>query len=102
MEYEYGGGLRGRTADSGSGAEVSEEKPVNYFEFREVCKSFDERLVLDHVSFAVKRGETCVIIGRSGVGKSASLKHIMSFLKAESGQSFIDGQAVTDFKETDF
>jgi len=31
---------------------VSEETPVNYFEFRDVCKSFDERLVLDHVSFA--------------------------------------------------
>jgi len=46
---------------------VSEETPVNYFEFRDVCKSFDERLVLDHVSFAVKRGETCVIMGRSGV-----------------------------------
>ena len=46
---------------------------VNYFEFREVCKSFDERLVLDHVSFWVKRGETCVIMGRSGVGKSVSL-----------------------------
>ncbi len=56
---------------------MSEEKSINYFEFREVCKSFDERLVLDHVSFTVKRGETCVIMGRSGVGKSVSLKHIM-------------------------
>jgi phospholipid/cholesterol/gamma-HCH transport system ATP-binding protein len=81
---------------------VSEEKPVNYFEFRDVCKSFDERLVLDHVSFAVKRGETCVIMGRSGVGKSVSLKHIMGFLKADSGQIFIDGQDVTEFSETDF
>jgi phospholipid/cholesterol/gamma-HCH transport system ATP-binding protein len=81
---------------------VSEEKPVNYFEFRDVCKSFDERLVLDHVSFAVKRGETCVIMGRSGVGKSVSLKHIMGFLKADSGQIFIDGQDATDFKEADF
>jgi len=81
---------------------VSEEKPVNYFEFREVCKSFDERLVLDHVSFAVKRGETCVIMGRSGVGKSVSLKHIMGFLKADSGQIFIDGEDVTGFKEADF
>jgi len=81
---------------------VSEEKPVNYFEFREVCKSFDERLVLDHVSFAVKRGETCVIMGRSGVGKSVSLKHIMGFLKAESGQIFIDGRDVTDFSESEF
>lgn len=81
---------------------MSEEKPVNYFEFRDVCKSFDERLVLDHVSFAVKRGETCVIMGRSGVGKSVSLKHIMGFLKADSGQIFIDGQDVTEFSETDF
>jgi len=81
---------------------VSEEKPVNYFEFRDVCKSFDERLVLDHVSFTVKRGETCVIMGRSGVGKSVSLKHIMGFLKADSGRIFIDGQDVTEFKEADF
>ncbi|HWT88168.1 MAG TPA: ATP-binding cassette domain-containing protein [Candidatus Angelobacter sp.] len=81
---------------------MSEETPVNYFEFRDVCKSFDERLVLDHVSFAVKRGETCVIMGRSGVGKSVSLKHIMGFLKADSGQIFIDGEDVTGFKEADF
>ena len=81
---------------------MSEEKAVNFFEFREVCKSFDERLVLDHVSFTVKRGETCVIMGRSGVGKSVSLKHIMGFLKADSGQVVVDGQDVTNFKEADF
>jgi len=81
---------------------VSEEKPVNFFEFRDVCKSFDERLVLDHVSFTVKRGETCVIMGRSGVGKSVSLKHIMGFLKADSGRILIDGQDVTNFREADF
>jgi phospholipid/cholesterol/gamma-HCH transport system ATP-binding protein len=74
----------------------------NYFEFRDVCKSFDERLVLDHVSFSVKRGETCVIMGRSGVGKSVSLKHIMGFLKPDSGRIFIDGQDVTDFSEKQF
>jgi phospholipid/cholesterol/gamma-HCH transport system ATP-binding protein len=81
---------------------VSEEKPVNYFEFRDVCKAFDERLVLDRVSFKVKRGETCVIMGRSGVGKSVSLKHIMGFLKADSGQILIDGEDVTNFREADF
>ena len=75
---------------------------ANYFEFRNVCKSFDERLVLDHVSFTVKRGETCVIMGRSGVGKSVSLKHIMGFLKPDSGRIFIDGQDVTDFSEKQF
>jgi phospholipid/cholesterol/gamma-HCH transport system ATP-binding protein len=81
---------------------VSEEKPIHFFEFRGVCKSFDERLVLDHVSFTVKRGETCVIMGRSGVGKSVSLKHIMGFLKADSGQILIDGQEITNFREADF
>ena len=81
---------------------MNEEPAVNYFEFRDVRKSFDDRLVLDHVSFSVKRGETCVIMGRSGVGKSVSLKHIMGFLKADSGRIFIDGQDVTDFKEEDF
>jgi phospholipid/cholesterol/gamma-HCH transport system ATP-binding protein len=74
----------------------------NFFEFREVCKAFDERLVLDHVSFTVKRGETCVIMGRSGVGKSVSLKHIMGFLKADTGQVIVDGEDVTNFSETQF
>ena len=88
--------------DSGIFDVEGDGQAVNYFEFREVCKSFDERLVLDHVSFWVKRGETCVIMGRSGVGKSVSLKHIMGFLKPDSGRILIDGQDVTNFKEEEF
>ncbi len=83
-------------------APQSREASPNFFEFREVCKAFDDRLVLDHVSFTVKRGETCVIMGRSGVGKSVSLKHIMGFLKADSGRILIDGEDVTDFSEKQF
>jgi phospholipid/cholesterol/gamma-HCH transport system ATP-binding protein len=75
---------------------------VNYFEFRDVCKAFDDRPVLKDVSFAVKRGETCVIMGRSGVGKSVSLKHIMGFLKADSGEVLVDGVDVTNFSEEEF
>ena len=74
----------------------------NFFEFRDVCKAFDERPVLDHVSFTVKHGETCVIMGRSGVGKSVTLKHIMGFLKADSGRVFVDGEDVTDYTEEQF
>jgi phospholipid/cholesterol/gamma-HCH transport system ATP-binding protein len=79
-----------------------EENAPNYFEFRNVSKAFDGRTVLDHVSFHVKRGETCVIMGRSGVGKSVSLKHILGFLKPDSGQISIDGQDVTDWTEDEF
>lgn len=84
-------GAHGRRGESGAGE--------NYFEFREVSKAFDGRTVLDRVSFTVKRGETCVIMGRSGVGKSVSLKHIMGFLKADSGRILIDGEDVTDYSE---
>jgi ABC-type transporter Mla maintaining outer membrane lipid asymmetry ATPase subunit MlaF len=73
-----------------------------YFEFHGVTKAFDDRVVLNNVTFRVKRGETCVIMGRSGVGKSVSLKHIMGFLKADSGRIFIDGRDVTDCTERDF
>ncbi len=73
-----------------------------FFEFREVCKSFDDHLVLDHVSFTVRRGETCVIMGRSGVGKSVALKHIMGFLHGDSGQILVDGEDVTQFSEEEF
>lgn len=85
-----------------SEAAQSDGKPVNFFEFRDVCKAFDDRPVLKDVSFTVKRGETCVIMGRSGVGKSVSLKHIMGFLKPDSGQVIIDGQDVTNFTEAEF
>jgi len=95
-------------SDGGVGAHedrvfsLSQGKAENYFEFRAVSKAFDERPVLNQVSFTVKRGETCVIMGRSGVGKSVSLKHILGFLRADSGRVFIDGQDVTDFTEAQF
>src|SRR6202049_4968080 len=74
----------------------------NFFEFRDVSQAFDDHLVLNQVSFTVKKGQTCVIMGRSGVGKSVALKHIMGFLKPDSGRIFIDGQDVTDFTEKQF
>jgi len=73
-----------------------------YFEFRGVDKAFDGRPVLNNVSFKVKRGDTCVIMGSSGVGKTVSLQHIMGFLKADSGQILIDGQDVTHYTERQF
>jgi phospholipid/cholesterol/gamma-HCH transport system ATP-binding protein len=70
-----------------------------YIEFRDVSKSFDDHLVLDHVSFVVDPGETCVIMGRSGVGKSVTLKHIMGFLKPDEGRVIVAGEDITDWPE---
>jgi len=71
----------------------------HYIEFREVTKAFDDHLVLDRVSFTVDPGETCVIMGRSGVGKSVTLKHILGFLKPDSGRVIVAGQDITDWTE---
>ena len=85
-----------------SEAAKNSAETANFFEFRNVCKAFDDRPVLKDVSFTVRRGETCVIMGRSGVGKSVSLKHIMGFLQADSGQILVDGVDVTHFSEAQF
>jgi phospholipid/cholesterol/gamma-HCH transport system ATP-binding protein len=71
----------------------------HYIEFRDVSKAFDEHLVLDRVGFTVDPGETCVIMGRSGVGKSVTLKHIMGFLRPDSGRVIVAGQDITDWSE---
>ena len=60
-----------------------ENKP--YIDFQHVCKAFGEKVVLDDVSFDVMPGETVCILGRSGVGKSVALHHIMGFLRPDSG-----------------
>src|SRR6202790_2909558 len=72
----------------------------HYIEFRNVCKAFDGHVVLEDVSFFVDRGETCVIMGRSGVGKSVTLKHILGFLAPDSGRVLVAGEDITDLTET--
>jgi phospholipid/cholesterol/gamma-HCH transport system ATP-binding protein len=66
---------------------------------RNVYKSFDEQPVLTDVSFNVRRGETLAIMGRSGVGKSVTLRHIIGFLKPDSGRVLVNGQDITDWDE---
>src|SRR6201986_420405 len=70
-----------------------------YISFEHVSNSFGNVHVLDDVSFSVQAGETLCILGRSGVGKSVSLQHIMGFLKPDAGRIFVAGQDITDFNE---
>jgi phospholipid/cholesterol/gamma-HCH transport system ATP-binding protein len=67
--------------------------------FRSVSISFDGRAVLEDVSFSVDRGQTLCILGRSGVGKSVSLRMLMGFLKPDSGSIRVNGQEITELDE---
>ena len=77
--------------------ENSELKP--YVEFQHVYKAFGDHRVLEDVSFQVFPGETLCILGRSGVGKSVSLHHIMGFLKPDSGRVIVAFEDITDATE---
>jgi phospholipid/cholesterol/gamma-HCH transport system ATP-binding protein len=74
------------------------EQYPHYIEFRHVYKTFDKPVLVDS-NFYVNAGETVAIIGRSGVGKSVTLSHIMGFLKPDSGRVIVAHEDITDFAE---
>ena len=70
-------------------------------EMKNVVKYYGDTPVLDGVSFRVFRGETKIIIGASGSGKSTILKLIMGLDRPDGGQIFVEGQEITKLKEAD-
>jgi phospholipid/cholesterol/gamma-HCH transport system ATP-binding protein len=66
-------------------------------EIKEVYKSFGANQVLNGVDLIINQGETIVILGRSGCGKSVLLKHIIGLMKPDNGQIFIDGEEITAY-----
>jgi phospholipid/cholesterol/gamma-HCH transport system ATP-binding protein len=64
----------------------------------DLCKHYDTLKVLDHLNLEVLPGETLVILGRSGVGKSVLLKHIIGIIKPDSGSITIDGTSITELE----
>jgi len=62
---------------------------------KDVWKKFDDNEVLKGLSLNIETSETLVILGRSGVGKSVLLKHIIGITKPDSGSIDVDGQEVT-------
>jgi phospholipid/cholesterol/gamma-HCH transport system ATP-binding protein len=72
-----------------------------YIDFVHVSKAFDDEPVLVDVSFEVRRGEMVVVLGRSGVGKSVMLKHILGFLQPDEGRVFVAGREVSAMTEAE-
>jgi phospholipid/cholesterol/gamma-HCH transport system ATP-binding protein len=72
----------------------------HYIEFRHVYKTFDHPVLVDS-NFHVDAGETVAIIGRSGVGKSVTMSHIMGFLRPDQGRVIVAHEDTTDFPENE-
>lgn len=95
-----------------AGAEPSEQPqdqlaPTNgessepIISFDNVSIAFNDRPVLENVSFFVGRGQTLCILGRSGVGKSVSLRLLMGFLRPDSGSIRVEGREIVGMNEED-
>lgn len=81
-------------------AEVDDlNRAIPAIEFRDVHLSFDERKVLNGLSFKVMKGETKIILGGSGCGKSTTIKLVLGLLKPDSGQILVDGEDITNYTE---
>jgi phospholipid/cholesterol/gamma-HCH transport system ATP-binding protein len=68
-------------------------------EIKDIHKNFGENEVLRGVDLTIQKGETMVIIGRSGCGKSVLLKHIIGLLKPDRGNILVDGEDITSSNE---
>ncbi|GIW71579.1 MAG: ABC transporter ATP-binding protein [Planctomycetota bacterium] len=66
-------------------------------ELRGLYKSFGDHQVLRGLDLVVERGQTTVIVGGSGTGKSVTLKHMVGLLKPDRGRVFVDGEDITEY-----
>ncbi len=74
-------------------------KPL--IQIRDLCKDFNKNKVLENLNLDVDLGETLVILGRSGTGKSVLLKHIIGISKADSGTIDVGGVRISDLEGPD-
>ena len=74
---------------------------MNMIEIKDLHKSFGSKKVLQGVNLTIEKGETLVVIGRSGCGKSVLIKHIVGLLQPDSGFVKVEGKIVGDLEEKD-
>jgi phospholipid/cholesterol/gamma-HCH transport system ATP-binding protein len=96
----YPEGEISRNAAGSTFAEVDDShRIIPAIEFRDVVLAFDERVILNKLSFKVMKGETKIILGGSGGGKSTIIKLVLGLLKPDEGRILVDGEDITDYNE---
>lgn len=76
-------------------------QPTPAIEFRDVELAFDDQIILDKVNFSVRRGETKIVLGGSGTGKSTIINLVLGLLKPDAGQVLVEGEDITEFDDMD-
>lgn len=97
--YPAAGQVSQNAADSTFAEVDNQERIVPAIEFRDVVLFFDDRTILNKLSFKVMKGETKIILGGSGGGKSTIIKLVLGLLKPDAGRIFVDGEDITEYSE---
>src|ERR1044072_2205993 len=75
------------------------DRAIPSIELRNVTMIFDDRKILNDLSFKVMKGETKIILGGSGCGKSTTIKRVLCLLRPHAGQILVDGEDITNYNE---
>ena len=78
---------------------AADSRVIPAIEFRNVDLAFDEQVILDDVSFKLRRGETKIVLGGSGSGKSTIINLVLGLLKPDNGEIFVDGEEITNLDD---
>src|SRR3954468_20327887 len=70
-------------------------------ELKDVSKRFGRLIVLRHLDLNIEKGQSTVVIGASGTGKSVMLKHIVGLLRPDDGEVWFDGKRIDELPERD-
>jgi phospholipid/cholesterol/gamma-HCH transport system ATP-binding protein len=104
-EQDSPGEMRGGVSEAAAESTFHEvddrERIIPAIEFRNVTLAFDENVILNDLSFTVQKGETKIILGGSGGGKSTTIKLILGLLKPDAGRIFVDGEDITEYTEAE-
>ena len=82
-----------------SGLSASDRRTIPAIEFQEVDLAFDDQVILDKISFKVRRGETKIVLGGSGSGKSTVINLILGLIKPDGGRIIVDGEDITEYDD---
>src|SRR6266481_431957 len=92
-------GVSNNAAESTFHEVDDQERAIPAIEFRDVHLAFDDRTILNGLSFKVMKGETKIILGGSGGGKSTIIKLVLGLLKPDVGQILVNGEDITHYDE---
>jgi phospholipid/cholesterol/gamma-HCH transport system ATP-binding protein len=81
-------------------ADVLDQPGAPVVVFDQVALAFDDRVILDNVSFTLRKGHTKIILGASGAGKSTILKLMLGLLKPDTGVIWVNGERVDQLTES--